>query len=99
MKCSSCDRTIRKGSGRKALVTPHAEPPRMGLVCARCFSTGTMHVVPPPVTIAPPCASCGREAAKYGPQCHENAATNVQHLSAANAGLRAVVGDVAGRCS
>jgi hypothetical protein len=89
MKCASCDKTIRRGTGRRALVLSRANKPTLSIVCTRCHASAVPVVVPPPTTIAPPCAGCGRHPARYCEDCHRNVCTNVKHLSGANAGWRA----------
>jgi hypothetical protein len=83
VKCSSCEKPIRKGSGRRALVLSRANKPTMGTVCTRCHASAVPVVVPPPTTC------CGRQPARYCAGCYGAAAENVRHLSAANAGMRA----------
>lgn len=85
MKCTSCNRTVRKGTGRRSLVlSPSGDAPRMGIVCARCYRRAVPVVVPPPMTIAPPCKACGRGPAAYCAACYERTCENVRTLAAAN---------------
>ena len=87
--CASCDRKVRKGMGRRALVCAYGEAPHMGIVCTSCYASGTMHVTPPPTTIPPPCEGCKHEPAAYGAACYGAACENVRTLSGANAALAA----------
>lgn len=85
--CKSCNRSLRKGSTRRALVLEPDGSIAAGLVCARCALRAVAFVVPPPTTIAPLCGRCKREPAAVCGSCFTSVSNNVIHLSAANAAL------------
>jgi hypothetical protein len=84
MKCASCDKALRRGMGRKALVlSHHGEPPAMGTICPGCVARSLLVCTPPPVTVAPSCP-CRKGPAKFCERCHGRLAENVGSLAAAN---------------
>jgi hypothetical protein len=84
MKCASCERGMRKGKIRRALVLDSEGQVRSGLVCARCALRALAFVVPPPVTIAPLCIGCKRDRAAVCAHCHTTMAAQNQELLKAN---------------
>lgn len=87
MKCASCERGMRKGKIRRALVLDSEGQVRSGLVCARCALRALAFVVPPPVTVAPLCKACRRDRAAVCEGCHACLGASVRELTAANVRL------------
>lgn len=89
--CASCDKPLRKGSVRRALVVIDGEIKR-GNVCARCALRAIAFVVPPPVVMSTPCASCKRRPSKYCADCHERVCKQASDAVKANAALAVAKG-------
>jgi hypothetical protein len=82
-QCISCDKPLRKGVARRALVLVRGEP-IMGLCCIQCVIGMVPIVVPPPTTIAPLCVCCKRGRATTCGACISALEQNVRELTKAN---------------
>jgi len=86
-QCVSCDKPLRKGVSRRALVLVRGEP-IMGLCCIQCVLGMVPIVVPPPTTIAPLCKCCKRGHASVCAACIAALEQNVRELTKANITLQ-----------
>lgn len=86
--CQSCDRPLRKGSVRRAFVLLGDGTIASGLVCQRCSLRAVALVVPPPVTVAPPCSLCHKEPSRVCGTCAERLGSHVRELLAANVAMK-----------
>lgn len=81
--CTSCDRSLRKGSVRRAWVVT-ADGFKYGMVCARCALRSVVVVPPAPTTVAPTCKHCRKALASVCSGCFDRCQSHVRELTAAN---------------
>lgn len=88
MRCASCDKKMRRGTGRRAWILPQDDKLRSGTVCQRCAGRSIVLVAERTATIAPACAACKSGVAAFCLGCWERAGNACAELVKANIALR-----------
>ena len=82
--CHSCERSLRKGGGRRAMVLNSEGKLSSGIVCKRCALRALAFVVPPATTIPTLCVKCKRANSQVCHGCYHRLESHVRELSKAN---------------
>ena len=83
-RCHSCDRPLRRGSSRRALVGASDGSVTYAIVCNRCRLRAIAFIVPPPTQVPTLCAECKRGHGSVCRGCVDRLRESVRELTAAN---------------